>query len=204
MCNSTVFKSLVVVWLGLGASVRADVTLYSVCPHEVKARAGNREETVGSMQSISLPCREPALEVTLMDEEGKTLFQGKLANEMCWVVHPDKGKTAGCREAGRRALPANQTRQALGFFNSTPYNLILSLVSNTTSDTLDPVVVESLRVSEPLDVPEGTFTVYLKDEGGNPIGRSYSKVSGGRTYVLFRKHDTLYDVEALGSLPRNK
>lgn len=204
MRNSRVLKFLFGLWLALGASARADVTLYSVCSHEIKIRTGSREDSLGSMQSLNLPCREPALEVTLMDEEAGTLFQGKLGNEGCWVVHPDKGNALACREAGRRSLSSPQTRAALGFFNSTPYNVWLTLISNTTSDSLEPLMVESLRVSQPLDVPEGTFTVYLKDEGGNPIGRSYSKVSAGRYYMLFRKHDTLYDVEALGSMPGNK
>jgi hypothetical protein len=58
-----------------------------------------------------------------------------------------------------------------------------------------------MGASTPLDIPSATFNINLKDEGGNPIGKSYSRVRGGHFYLIYRKRDTLYDLEMLGTIP---
>jgi hypothetical protein len=179
--------------LSLGAW--GDVTLVSAFPDDVKIRLGEREESLGPRQFLQCKLSE-ASTVSVLDRDGKTLYQSQLVDQRFWVLHPK-----GAQEVGLHQAPSGSPRCAVGFFNATPYTMELTLHAEKVNPDPPPISIPSMGASTPLDIPSATFNINLKDEGGNPIGKSYSRVRGGHFYLIYRKRDTLYDLEMLGTIP---
>jgi hypothetical protein len=186
---------------------RADVHLFSVLAGEVQIRYGPpggtmREASLGSMQEVSLSGADPVWELTVQDEQGARLYQGSLANHRYWVLGPGKKSPAALTEVGATQVP--HPLKAVAFYNANNYPVILEMFALKGEEALVDVQVGAHEAAGPYQLAEGTFKLYLKDEGGNPIGQSYSYVNPGRFYLVYRKRATLYDVVKLGEIPSGK
>lgn len=185
----------------LCGSARAEVHLTSVVPGEVTVRTSDgRERRLSVRQQAGFPCSDSHLEVEVRDAQGRLCFQGRLADGRHWILRLEGPEKVGVVEAGFHDSISGTPQNALAIFNSTPYHVQVTLYSAKTEELLDPFEVPSMQASAPVPVGEGGFKVYLKDEGGNPIGESYSRVSGGKFFLLYRKEGSRYDVDTLGRL----
>ncbi len=193
-------KQSLLATLLLTAIAAADVTLVSGCPTEVKIRLGEREESLEPRQFLTLTLPEAASPL-LVSADGKTLYTARLTDNRFWVLTPQ-----GAREAGV-VNEAGTPRVAVGFFNATPYTIVLHLTSEKATPTPDPepIQVPSMQVSRPADLPSGDpFRISLEDERGNPLGTCWSRARGGQYYLVYRKRNTLYDLDTLGGVPASK
>lgn len=180
----------------LTSMAAADVTLVSAFPGDVKIRLGDREEELGPRQSLSLKLPTAPATLNVLDSEGKTLYQAPLNDNRFWVLNP-----RGVQEGGLVQAPPGPKRCAVSFFNANPYTIVLLLSAEKIDPDPSPIVIPSMQASPPMDIPDATFNIGLQDEVGNPIGKSYSRVHGGQCFLVYRKRDTLYDLDALGSMP---
>ncbi|MFN8610436.1 MAG: hypothetical protein U0931_23055 [Vulcanimicrobiota bacterium] len=179
----------------------ADVTVYSACPGEMTLKSGEREVTVNSMGSTSLG----AAEVTVLDDKGAPVGKGNLLNNRFYVLAPAKNGQAALLDAGATSDGGKEPLKAIGFFNATRIPVILEMYAVAGDENLTDVKVGPNELVGPYELPSATFKVYVKDEGSNPIGTSYNNVKPGQFYLLYHKHDTLYDVERLGTIvPKSK
>ena len=183
----------------LTSMAAADVTLVSAFAGDVQIRLGDREEGLGPRQSLTLTLPASSGPLTVLDGEGKTLYQASLGDNRFWVLSPQ-----GAQEAGLVKPPSGSPRCAVSFFNSSPYTIVLNLSAEKIDPDPNPIRVLSMQLSPPMDIPSATFNISLQDEVGNPIGKSYSRVRGGQCFLVYRKRDTLYDLEALGTIPVTK
>ena len=191
-----------ILWTSAGA--RADVKVYSVMANAVKLRysvpGGQvKEAGLAPRQQTTLPCREKQLELVVLDEKGSDLVKSTVGNQRFWIVSPGKDgqavlTAAGEEESGRPLAKSIQIFNATGYFMSAHFFAI------SGDKRVADLSLPHNQACAPHPVPDATYTLYLKDEGGNPIGETYSYAKPGRFYVIFRKRGTLYDLETLGSI----
>lgn len=187
-----------------GSAAWADVEVFSTFPNDMTVRyssAGgeSREATLTSMQAASLSSADKPLELTVLDDQGNKVFQGTAANHRYWVLSPGKNGQAALTEAGS-TRPGPNPPKAVSFFNANGFPIILEMFAIKGEDNLTDVAVGANEATGPYELPEGTFQLFLKDAGGNPIGKSYSYVQAGNFYLIYRKRPTLYDLEKLGTV----
>jgi hypothetical protein len=180
-------------WLALCPFANADVKVFSLLPDDSQVRWGERELSLSHMQSHTLP---GGTEVNFIDPQGKTVCQAKLTDQRVYVIHPQ-----GLTEAGSAVAPPGKH---FAFFNANNYGIQLALYpgKDEEEDCLAEIPAPSLKLTAPALPPEGQkWKVYLRDEGGNPLGTSYTPVRPGHIYLIYRKRPSLYDIEYLGTLP---
>lgn len=181
----------------LGGLARADVTVYSGCPGEMTLKSGEREVSLGSMGTTNL---SPA-DVIVLNDKGQQVGKGSLQDHHFYVLAPGKNGQATVLDAGANNDGGKEPLKAIGFYNSLSFPIILEMYAVSGGDeNLTDVKVGAHEVVGPYELPSGTFKVFVKDEGMNPIGTSYNNVKPGQFYLLYHKHDALYDVERLGSI----
>jgi len=184
---------LLFAWLSIGSLAYSDVKIFSLLPDDSQVRWGDKEQSLSNMQTHTLPM---AAEVTFVDNQGKTIYQGKLTDQRVYVIHAQ-----GLTEAGSAVA---QPGKNFAFFNANNYGIRLSLYEGKVEDedSLAEIAAPSLKLTSPTPPPPGEkFKVVLSDEGGNPLGTSYTPVRPGHIYLIYRKRPTLYDIEYLGTLP---
>lgn len=186
-------KSLALLLL-LGGLAWADASVYSACPGDMTLRCGDREVSVGSRQSVSLN----GSEITVVDDKGAQVFKGPLVNNRFYVLCPGKNGQTSLLEAGAASDDGKEPLKAIGFFNATGYGLQLAMFSISGDEELTGVDVAPNQVSGAFELPPVTYKLFIRDEGGNPIGTSYTNVKAGRFYLVYHRRDNLYDVEKLG------
>jgi hypothetical protein len=188
-------------WLLMVGLAAADTTIYSACPGEMTLKCGERELNVSSMGTATLS----GSEVTVVDDKGTQVCKGPLLNNRFYVLAPAKNGQAALLDAGASSDGGKEPLKAIGFYNCTGYPMILEMYAISTDDNLTDVKVGPNELVGPYELPTSTYKLFLKDEGGNPIGTSYNNVKPGQFYLVYRKHDNLYDVERLGTiLPKVK
>lgn len=193
-------KQLVLLLL-LSGLAAADVTVYSACSGDMTLKSGDREVGIGSMGTASLSSSE----VTVVDDQGAQVCKAPLTNNRYYVLAPGKNGQACLLDAGANSDGGKEPLKAIGFYNSLKFPIILELYALTTDDNLTDIKVDPGQVVGPYELPQNTYKVFVKDEGGNPIGTSYNNVLPGRFFSIYHKHDALYDVEKLGTiLPKAK
>lgn len=180
----------------------ADVGLYSAFPTDLNLQIGGsvpQQVSLGPMQEVRLACSEAELPASLLDDQGHSLWEGKLANDQYWVLSPSPGKRAALTRAGSTLELGAKANPAIAFFNANSHAISLELYGKGEDEPLR-LTVGAYQSCPPVALEAGRFKVYLKDDGGNPIGESYSQVETGNFYLLYRRRPTLYDVTRLGSL----
>ena len=190
--------------LWTGAPVRADVKIYSAMAGGVKLRysvpGGQvREAEVGPMQQTTLSCSEKQLELVVQDEKGADLGKTTLVNQRYFVLGPGKDGKAALTPAGESEAGRSLSK-SVQIFNATGYAMSVKFYPIDDEESVAEATLPANQACAPCPLPDGTFKLYLKDEGGNPMGKAYSYVKPGHFYVIFRKRGTLYDLESLGSL----
>ena len=181
---------LLLTWMCLAGLAQAEVKVYSLLPDDSQLQAASREMSLGFMQSYSLP---GAGEVRVVDSQGKEIFKGTLQDQRWYVLH-----SKGVTEAG--SLSGTPGKQ-FAFFNANNYAIQMALYVGKDEDEepLAEIPVPAHSLCSPQLAPVGEkFKVYLRDEGGNPLGTSYTPVRPGHIYLIYRKRPTLYDIEDLG------
>ncbi|MBS2037426.1 hypothetical protein JST97_20725 [bacterium] len=187
--------------LFLSGLARAEVTVYSACPGEMTLKCGDKDISVGSMGTTSLN----ASEVTVLNDQGTQVCKGNLQDRRFYVLAPNKNGQAALLDAGASQDGGKEPLKAIGFYNSLSYPVILEMYAISGDDNLTDVKVGPNEVVGPYELPAATFKVFVKDEGLNPLGTSYNNVKPGQFYLLYHKHDALYDVERLGTiLPKSR
>lgn len=197
-------KSLATLLL-ISAAGRADVQVFSTFPNDMTVRyqsvsGESRQATLSSMQATSLSSPDKPLQLTVLDAQGNIVFQGQAANHRYFVLSPAKERPAALTEAGS-TRPGPNPPKVVNFFNANGFPVILEMFAITGDDRLTNLTVGANEASGPSKLPEGTFRLFLKDEGGNPIGKCYSYVKTGNFYLIYRKRPTLFDLEQLGTVP---
>ena len=185
-------------FLLLSAAARADISIFSVYPGDMTIRSGDRETSIGSMAGITLPTSDK-LELTVLDDKGTQVYQGSAANNRFLVLCPGKGGQATLTEAGVLNGGEQKPQKSIGFFNATGFPIGLALFPAIGDDGIElELKLGTNELVGPYELPEGKFKINVRDEGGNPIGKSYSDVYAGKFYLIYRKRQTLYDLEKLG------
>ena len=189
-------------FLLLAGLARADVSVYSACPGDMTLKSGDREVSVGSRQSVNLS----GSEVTVVNDQGLQVFKGPLVNNKFYVLCQGKYGKTSLLEAGSASDGGKEHSTAIGFFNALGFGLQLEMFSVSGGDEeLTGIAVGPNQVSGAFELEPFTYKLFLKDEGGNPIGTSYTNVKPGQFYLVYHRRDNLYDVEKLGViLPKGK
>lgn len=188
-------------FLLLAGLARADISVYSACPNDMTLKSGDREVSVGSRQSVSLT----GSEVTVVNDQGAEVFRGPLVNNKFYVLCSGKDGKASLLDAGLVNDGGKEHSKAIGFFNAVGYGIQLEMFSVSGDEELTGVAVGTNQISATFDLDPVTYKLFLKDEGGNPIGTSYTNVKPGQFYLVYHRRDNLYDVEKLGViLPKGK
>ena len=201
-------NTLVMLVLAGSCAAWADVSIYSAMRSPTrllyKDRDGKvKEVRLSPLQHTKLSCADKQkLEIVVQDDKGAEVGKGTVSDRTHWILGPGKdGQVllvpAGEDQAGR---PLSDTVQV---FNATGYTMS-ALLHPVSADRATKV---EQQISLPRDqacaslpIPEGAYTLVLQDEGGNPMGGTYSYVKQGHFYVVYRKRANTYDVESLGSI----
>lgn len=185
-------------FLLLSAAAQADISVFSVYPGDMTLRVGERDTSIGTMTPVTLPASDK-LEVTVLDDQGTQLYKGSAANNRFLVLCPGKNGQATLTEAGVLNAGTQQPQKSIGFFNATGFPIGLDLFPAIGDDGIElELKLATNELVGPYELPEGKFKINVRDEGGNPIGKSYSDVYAGKFYLIYRKRPTLYDLEKLG------
>jgi len=185
-------------FLLLSAAARADISVFSVYPGDMTIRYGERDTNIGTMAAVTLPASDK-LEVIVLDDKGAQIYKGSVANNRFLVLCPGKNGQAILTDAGALNAGNQQPEKSIGFFNATGFPIRLDLFPAIGDDGIElELKLGSNDLVGPYELPEGKFKINVRDEGGNPIGKSYSDVYAGKFYLIYRKRQTLYDLEKLG------
>jgi hypothetical protein len=198
-------KSFFTTLLLLGsAAAQADVSVFSVLPGDFKVTYGAREASLSPMQGLSLSNSDPLLELSIVDDKGVKVLQRSVANNRHWVLGPGKDGQPVLTEAGYLSDQGKSPLKAVSFFNATGYSVIVDMFAKKGEDSLTDVKIGKNEAAGPYELGPGSFKMFVKDEGGNPIGECYSFVNAGNFYLIYRKRPILYDLESLGTILPNK
>ena len=185
-------------FLLLTVAAPADISVFSTYPGDMTIRVGERDTSIGTMAAVTLPASDK-LEVTVLDDQGVQLYKGSAANNRFLVLCPGKNGQATLTDAGALNGGNLQPQKSIGFFNATGFPIGLDLFPAIGDDGIElELKLGTNELVGPYELPEGKFKINVRDEGGNPIGKSYSDVYAGKFYLIYRKRQTLYDLEKLG------